>query len=116
MTNPEQPTNHVLLAATGQIRVTGMAANMIVVSRPEELPAALSQRAKPVVIENAELTRKFGWMEFWQGREATYRYIATLIFALLALAMVLQYKISLGWQQDWTLGRSDGKITLTPTR
>jgi hypothetical protein len=49
-----------------------VAAELVRVTRPEELPAALKQRAKPVVIENSELEHRFSRLEFWQGREGTW--------------------------------------------
>ncbi len=84
------------------------------VTRPDQLAAALRQRSKPVVIENNDLERSFSRLEFWQGREGTLRYVATLVVALLALAMALRYGIDFNWQRDWKLDRLDGRITLTP--
>ena len=84
------------------------------VTRPDQLAAALRQRSKPVVIENNDLERSFSRLEFWQGREGTLRYVATLVFALLALAMALRYGIDFNWQRDRKLDRLDGRITLTP--
>jgi hypothetical protein len=92
----------------------GNAFDVLTVTEPAQLPAALDQRAKTVVIEHAGLERRFAWIEFWQGREGTKRYVASLIAALFALALALQYKLDIGWQADWKLKRVDGKIILTP--
>jgi hypothetical protein len=84
------------------------------VTRPDELPAALRQRTKPVVIENDELERRFSALERWH----TIRLfgIGVIVATLLTIAMALQYKLDLSWSYHWKIGRLDGKITLTPTQ
>ena len=107
-------THHVLVATTGHINVT---LNPVVmrVTTTSELPSALSQRTNSVVIDNPELECKLSRIEFWQGREGTYRFLGVLIASLLALAIAFQYKIDASWTRDSKLDRIDGKITLTPT-
>ena len=61
-------THHVSIGIQQGSAVT-LATDLIRVTRADELPAALKQRAKSVVIENSQLERKFSWMEFWQGRQ-----------------------------------------------
>jgi hypothetical protein len=90
--------------------------DLIRVTRRDELAPALKQRTKPVVIDNGDLERAFSRLEFWSGREGTYRFGALLVAALLALALALQYKLDFSWQRDWKQERLHGKIVLTPTK
>ncbi len=51
-------THHVLIAETGHFNVTLNAA-VLRVTHGRQLPAALAQRTKQVVIESDELERRF---------------------------------------------------------
>ena len=115
MQNPQFPaTHHVALAATTHLTTTMIAA-LVTVNEPEQLSAALSQQEKPVVIENADLSRKFSRLAYWQ--EARWWLIAWLVYKLLASAIANQYHLEGEWHLKWTIGTSlDGKITLTPTK
>ena len=100
---------NLLLAAlptfdTPVLRVTG----------PDQLPAALGQKEKSVVIEDPRIQRRFSQVAFWQGREGTLRFVASLVAALLALALALQYGLNIHWAQDWKIGKTDLNVTLTP--
>jgi hypothetical protein len=53
--------------------------DLIRVTRRDELAPALKQRTKPVVIDNGDLERAFSRLEFWSGREGTYRFGALLV-------------------------------------
>jgi hypothetical protein len=82
------------------------------VTRPDELPAALAQRTKPVVINNAAIERSFSVFERWRA----VRFLGALLAAVIALAIAQRYKIDFSWSLNWKVERLDGKITLTPMR
>ena len=104
-------THHVLVAAPISVAVS-VGTAVLRVTRRDDLPSALAQRTKPVVIENDELARRLSVLERWR----TTRFFHCLIAALVALAIAQQYKLDFGWSLNWKLDRLDGKITLTPTQ
>jgi hypothetical protein len=108
-------THHVTIGMQ-QGQALNLATDVIRVTRRGDLAPALKQHAKSVVIENDELDRSFSRLEFWEEREGTYRFAATLIALIVALGLGLQYKLDLNWKADWKLGRFDGKIMFTPTK
>jgi hypothetical protein len=106
-------THHVLAAATTNLAVTIQAA-VLTVNSPAELAVALSQRQKPVLIENDELKRKFATLAYLQ--EARWWLIPILLSWVLCQAIAKNYKIDASWHLNWRIERTfDGKITLTPT-
>jgi hypothetical protein len=102
-------THHVLVAAPISVAVS-VGTAVLRITRRDELPAALAQRTKPVVIENDEIERRLSTLERWR----TTRFFGWLIAALIALAIAQQYKLDFGWSLNWKIDRLDGKITLTP--
>src|SRR5262245_13145591 len=86
-------------------------ATVIHVTRPNELPAALGQRAKPVIIENDRLERVFSVLLFW----LKYGPLALIIASLIAFAIQRGFKIETSLIHDWKIERTEGKITLTPS-
>jgi hypothetical protein len=106
---------HHVIVPTAYVNVN-LFAPALIVTRASELAPALTQRERPVVIQNDELERKFSRVERWRDRENTYRFLAALIAGLLALAIAYQYKIDASWHSDWKMDRIDGKIALTPMR
>ncbi|MET3156837.1 hypothetical protein [Bradyrhizobium diazoefficiens] len=86
------------------------------VTDPGQLPAALGQKERSVVIEVPSLQRRFSQVAFWQGTQGTIRFGASLVAALLALALALQYGLDIHWAQDWKILKTDLNVTLTPKR
>lgn len=84
------------------------------VTNVSELRDALAKRDNSVVIDNPEIERKFAKLEFWQGREGTYRWIALLMAVLAIFAISWNLKIEASLLHDWKLERTEGKLTLTP--
>jgi hypothetical protein len=105
-----------MVAHNVAVRETAEAADVltasVTVTRPDQLAAALKQRSKPVVIEDAVLVRKFLRLEYW--REARLWFIAWLIYRLLASALVHQYHLEADWHLHWKLMQTDGRLVLTP--
>ena len=94
---------------------------LLTVTRPEQLPAALRQHEKPVVIENttanAILTRDFDRLLRWQRRRDTYRLlvvVALLITWFLHTVITSRYKLNADWHVKWKVIEMSGRITLTP--
>jgi hypothetical protein len=84
----------------------------IIVRTAAELPPALRQHEKPVVIEDAELARRFQRLLEW--REARSWLIAVVGGGLIAYAISMNYKVEIGFEKDFKLQKLNGKITLTP--
>ena len=93
----------------------------LTVTRPEELPAALKQYEKPVVIEdtpaNARLKRDFELLLRWQKWRDTNRLllIAAIVFIVFTqMVITSRYKLETDWHAKWKTFEVGGKITLTP--
>jgi hypothetical protein len=89
-------------------------AEVIRVTKPDELPPALAQKDKSVVIEDPKMAERFRSLQAWQ--EARYWFFGTLITAAIAFAISQNYKIELSWHRDWKVNTLDGKVTLTPVK
>jgi hypothetical protein len=112
VTDPRE--HHVALTATTQIKVS-VVATLITVTGPDQLPGALAQRRRPVVIENEELRWRFLALAYLQ--QARWWLIPILGYWLLSSAITNRYKLEADWHLNWKLDRSfDGKITLTPAK
>lgn len=85
-------------------------AQVVRVTRPDELPAALAQRTKQVVIENDRLERIFSTFLYW----STVWLFGGFLAWLIAFGIEHGYKIETSLIYDWKIQRIDGKITLTP--
>jgi len=93
----------------------------LTVTRPEELPAALKQHEKPVVIENtpanARLIRDFELLLRWQRWKDTYRLLLIVILLVIVLVQMViasRYGLELGWYFKWIVFEMGGNIKLTP--
>ena len=101
-----------LLTETGSLTVQGSPA-VLLVTNPSQLPVALSQDEKPVVIEN---TPANAWLTYWfkqllrlENTDQLLR-IAWFIVRLITQAYNLEYN----WHVKWNWIEVGGKITLTP--
>ena len=101
-----------LLTETGSLTVQGSPA-VLLVTNPSQLPVALSQYEKPVVIEN---TPANAWLTYWfkqllrlENTDQLLR-IAWFIVRLITQAYNLEYD----WHVKWNWIEVGGKITLTP--
>ena len=104
-----------------QLAIHPVGSAVLIVTHPEELPAALKQHEKPVVIENtpanARLRRDFDLLLRWQKWRDTNRLllIAALTFiAIMRMVMANTYGLETGWHAKWRVGEVGGKLTLTP--
>jgi hypothetical protein len=82
------------------------------VTRRDEFPAALAQRTKTVVIDNAEIEHSLSSIERW--RTVRFLGVGVLVAAVISLAIAQRYKIDFSWTLNWKIERLEGKITLTP--
>ncbi|MCP1761922.1 hypothetical protein [Bradyrhizobium japonicum] len=87
-------------------------AEVIRVARPDQLRDALSQKNKPVVIDDEQMAAHFRRLQAWQ--EARLWFIPSLIAALIAYSISQHYQVDLSWRLNWKVNTLDGKITLTP--
>jgi hypothetical protein len=101
-----------LLTETGSLTVQGSPA-VLLVTNPSQLPVALSQYEKPVVIEN---TPANAWLTYWfrqllrlENTDQLLR-IAWFIVRLITQAYNLEYN----WHVKWNWIEVGGKITLSP--
>jgi hypothetical protein len=69
---------------------SALAVGEVVVRTTNELPSALAQHEKNVVIENEELNRKFSRLAYWQ--EARWWFVAFLVYKLLASSIANDYR------------------------
>jgi hypothetical protein len=111
-----------LRAETGSFSVQGSPAVLLVVNHPAQLPDALRQHDKSVVIENspanAGLRNDFDKLLKWQKWKDTNRllWLAALIFILFTqMVMSNRYKLDASWHAKWDVYEVGGKITLTPS-
>jgi len=96
---------------------------VLLVTSPQQLPAALQQHEKPVVIEktpaNARLTQDFERLLRWQKWKDTYRLllIGTLaVIVLTQMVMSNRYGLEANWYTKWAVFEVGGKIKLTPSQ
>jgi hypothetical protein len=94
----------------------------LTVTHPEELPDALRQHEKPVVIENtpdnARLNRDFHLLLKWQRWKDTYRLLLIFTLAFIAfqqMVMANRYNMEASWYFKWKVGEVGGQITLRPS-
>lgn len=87
-------------------------AEVIRVTRPDQLPSALAQKKKPVVIDDPKMAERFRSVQGWQ--EARYWFFGAIVLVLLGFAISRDYKIEVSWHRDWKVNTTDGKVTLTP--
>ena len=94
---------------------------VLLVIRPVDLPAALQQHEKPVVIEktpaNARLMQDFERLLRWQKWNDTHRLllIGTLaVIVLTQMVMSNRYGLEASWYAKWAVFEVGGKIKLTP--
>jgi hypothetical protein len=80
------------------------------VTKADQLPEALGQRTKPVIIENDRLERLFSVLLFW----LKYGPLALLVAYLIAFGIERGFKIDASLIHDWKIERTEGKITPTP--
>jgi hypothetical protein len=83
---------------------------VLLVTSPAQLPAALSQHEKPVVIEN---TRANAWLIYWLKWLLRWKDIL-IIGWLLLQSFTLGYNLQYDWHIKWKGIEVGGKITLTP--
>jgi hypothetical protein len=120
--NDQQPPDRVITAHLFEEPDTFFAA-IVTVTRPEQLPDALKQHEKPVVIENtqanARLTQDFERLLRWQRWRDTNRLLLIAALALIVLTQMVmsnRYGLEAGWHLNWKAGEIGGKITLTPSQ
>ena len=100
--------------------VQGSPAILLVIS-PQQLPAALQQHEKPVVIENspanARLAQDFERLLRWQRWKDTNRLLligALVLIVLTQMVITNRYGLEASWYVKWKPTEIGGKITLTP--
>jgi hypothetical protein len=115
------PQTQIAAAHLGGTSSFSAAALLLSVTRPEELPDALRQHEKSVVIENtpanASLRRDFDLLLRWQRWKDTNRllWLAALVFIVLTqMVITSKYKLEASWHVKWMVIEVGGKITLTP--
>jgi hypothetical protein len=106
-----------------QLAIHPVGSAVLLVTHPEELPAALKQHDNSVVIENtpanARLRRDFERLLRWQRWKDTRQllWLAALVFIVfMQMVMTNRYGLEAGWHVNWKVGEVGGKITLTPSR
>ena len=97
---------------TGSFTVQGSPA-VLLVTNPSQLPVALSQYEKPVVIENAPAN---AWLTYWFKQllrlEDTDRLLRIAWFIIRLITQ--SYNLEYDWHVKWNWIEVGGKITLTP--
>ena len=94
---------------------------VLLVTSPEQLPAALKQRDKQAAIEktqaNARLIQDLGRLLHWESLRDTGRLLifAWLIIWLTQMVITNRYKLEADWHLKWKAIEMGGKITLTPS-
>jgi hypothetical protein len=84
-------------------------AAIVTVTHPEQLPDALKQHDKQVVIEN---TQANAWLIYWLKWLLRWKDIF-IIGWLLLQAFTLGYNLQYDWHMKWKGVEVGGKITLT---
>jgi hypothetical protein len=117
---PEPPFQNDMRHATMHVTETPDSfIALFTVTRPEDLPAALKQHDKQVVIEktpaNAKLTQDFERLLRWEQRRETLLIIALVFVVLAQMAITNRYKLEADWHVKWKVIEMGGKITLTPS-
>src|SRR5258708_4623996 len=74
-------------------------AEVIRVALPSQLPSALAQKNKPVVIDDPKMAERFKSLQAW--REARYWFFGAMITGLVGYALSRDYKIEASWHRDW---------------
>ena len=99
---------------TGSLTVQGSPA-VLLVTNPSQLPVALSQDEKPVVIEN---TPANAWLTYWFKQllrlEDTDRLLRIAWFIIRLITQ--SYNLEYDWHIKWNWIEVGGKINLTPRR
>jgi len=97
---------------TGSFTVQGSPA-VLLVTNPSQLPVALSQYEKPVVIENAPAN---AWLTYWFKQLLRWedRYQLLTIAWLIVRLITQSYNLEYNWHVKWNWIEVGGKITLTP--
>jgi len=99
---------------TGSLTVQGSPA-VLLVTNPSQLPVALSQDEKLVVIEN---TPANAWLTYWFKRllrlEDTDRLLRIAWFIIRLITQ--SYNLEYDWHIKWNWIEVGGKINLTPRR
>jgi hypothetical protein len=115
------PRHHSTAAQFAGTSTFSASAAILTVTHPGQLPAALRQHPKQIVIENtpdnAKLKRDFELLLKWQRWKDTYRLLLIVILLVLAIMQMVianKYGLDFGWHLKWTVFELDGKITLTP--
>jgi hypothetical protein len=104
--------DYAIEPAAGRLTLSSLPPTLRV-TRREELPAALAQREKPVVIADSDIETLFEIIE--RGRSIRLLGVGIIIASVVCYGITLKYKIEWNWQYHWDIQRLDGKITLTPT-
>jgi hypothetical protein len=101
-----------LLTETGSLTVQGSPA-VLLVTNPSQLPVALSQYEKPVVIEN---TPANAWLTYWFRQLLRLENIdKLLVVAWLIVRLITQsYNLEPHWYIKFGWIEVGGKINLTP--
>jgi hypothetical protein len=88
---------------------------VLLVTNPSQLPVALSQDEKPVVIEN---TPANAWLTYWFKQllrlEDTDRLLRIAWFIIRLITQ--SYNLEYDWHIKWNWIEVGGKINLTPRR
>src|SRR6516165_5605989 len=97
---------------TGSFTVQGSPA-VLLVTNPSQLPVALSQYEKPVVIENIPAN---AWLTYWFKQLLRWenRYQLLTIAWLIVRLITQSYNLEYNWHVKWNWIEVGGKITLTP--
>jgi hypothetical protein len=85
----------------------------LLVTNPSQLPVALSQHEKPVVIENSPAN---AWLTYWFKQLLRWedRYQLLTIAWLIVRLITQSYNLEYDWHVKWNWIEVGGKITLTP--
>jgi hypothetical protein len=110
-----------LYAEAGSRSIQGSPA-VLLVTRPAQLPDALRQHEKQVVIENTpdnvRLRRNFDLLLKWQKWKDINQLLwlaGLVLIVIMQMVMSNRYKLDADWHVKWNVGEVRGKITLTPS-
>src|SRR5690349_15463164 len=102
-------THNVLFGESLIAGISSVEAAVLRVNRPDELPPALAQRTKAVVIDDKTFAANFAAEERW--RQVSF--IVFLLLSMYALALAYRYKMETDCHLKWRGVGAGGKITLT---